>query len=201
MLVENKKVTYNSAALDASFIKEQKKLYEKDPRIWKGVDLIVKTYKKGKKVLICGNGGSNADSLHIAAELGGKYKLEREPLESYALSSNQPLFTAVSNDYDKDIGFEREVKEKGKKGDLLITISTSGNSINVINALKKAKEKGMKVMALLGKGGGNMKGMADLEYIVDSDDTDIVQVSHSLLYHTIIENVEKKLYPQNDRFQ
>ncbi len=147
---------------------------------------VVKTaLSSGRKVLVCGNGGSAADAQHFAAELVGRFKKEREGLPALALTTDTSILTAIGNDYGFEMVFERQVKALGNEGDVLVGISTSGNSENVIKALKKAKEKSMKTVVLLGKGGGRMKGTGDTEIIVPSDDTPRIQEMHGLILHII----------------
>jgi len=156
--------------------------------------LVAECFKKGNKVLICGDGGSAAQSQHIAAEFVGRYKMERKALPCIALTTDTSILTAWTNDYGFDTVFERQVQALGKKGDVLIGISTSGNSENIIKALKKAKESGIKTVALLGKHGGKTKNIADVELIVPSDDTPRIQEAHITILHIMCELVEKELF-------
>ena len=153
-------------------------------------EIIIECYKNEKKVLICGNGGSAADAQHISTELVGKYEKYRKALAAIALSTDTSMLTAWSNDDCYENIFSRQVEGLGKKGDVLIVISTSGNSENVIRALNKAKKLGLKTIAFLGKDGGKTKGLADVELIVDSDRTCRIQELHELCYHIICGLVE-----------
>jgi len=157
----------------------------------KAIKIVIECFKFGGKVLVCGNGGSAADAQHMAAEMMVKYKKERKGLPCIALTTDTSILTAWSNDHEFDTLFERQVETLGKKGDVLIGISTSGNSQNVINAIYKAKEISMRVIALLGNGGGKMKGKADIDIIIPSSDTPIIQVGHITAIHKICDTVEK----------
>lgn len=160
-------------------------------------DSIVNCYQKDGKVLFCGNGGSAADAQHLAAELSGKFYFDREPLNSEALHVNTSYLTAVGNDYSYQEVYARIVKAKGRKGDILFAISTSGNSQNVINAITQAKRQGMKIIGLSGKTGGKMKEMCDYLVSVPSTDTPRIQESHILIGHIICQLVEEELFPQD----
>ncbi|TYB31894.1 MAG: D-sedoheptulose 7-phosphate isomerase [Candidatus Mcinerneyibacterium aminivorans] len=166
-------------------------------KISRAGDMIIDAYRKDHKVLLCGNGGSAADAQHIAAELSGKFYRDRPPLYAEALHVNTSYLTAVSNDYSFDIVFERLVQGMGKKGDILIGLSTSGNSKNVVNAIKKASEIGMKTIGLTGETGGKMKDITDLIIRVPSNDTPRIQEVHILIGHIICQIVEKKLFDKN----
>jgi len=147
--------------------------------------LIVSTLKAGNKILLFGNGGSAADAQHIAAELTGRYKTERDGLPAIALTTDTSALTAIGNDYGFDRIFDRQVEALGTKGDLLIGISTSGNSSNVINALEYGKNSGMKSIGLSGKGGGKMKNLCDVNIIIPSDDTARIQEMHITIGHIL----------------
>lgn len=156
----------------------------------KACELVVSTLKAGRKVLICGNGGSAADAQHFAAELTGRYKTERTALPAIALSTDTSALTAIGNDYGFEQIFMRQVNALGKGGDLLVAISTSGNSANVLKAIEAAKEMGIKVLGLSGKGGGAMAKMCDINLIVPSDDTARIQENHIFFIHTICAAVD-----------
>jgi D-sedoheptulose 7-phosphate isomerase len=157
---------------------------------------IVTCYKNGGKVLWCGNGGSAADAQHLAAELSGRFYYDRPPLFSEALHVNTSYITAVENDYSYDIIYSRLVEEMGKKGDVLIGLSTSGNSANVIKALEKANEMGITTIAFTGKTGGKINGISKYLINIPSTDTPRIQECHMLLGHTICELVEINLFPK-----
>jgi len=177
---------------------EIKALMSKDSElvsaIGEAVDCIVSTYQNGGKVLFCGNGGSAADAQHLAAELSGKFYLDRAPLDAEALHVNTSYLTAVANDYSFEDVFSRAVEGKGKEGDVLVVISTSGNSKNVINAIISAKSKGMKVIGMSGGNGGRMSSMCDILLRVPSSDTPRIQEGHITIGHIICELVEEKLF-------
>lgn len=152
--------------------------------------LAVQTLKNGNKILLCGNGGSAADAQHIAAELTGRYKTERRGLPAIALTTDTSALTAIGNDYGYDRVFDRQVESLAQKGDLLIGISTSGNSANVINAFKVAKEMGCKTLGLSGRDGGAMNEWCDLNVVVPSNNTPRIQEMHILFAHTICQIID-----------
>lgn len=160
------------------------------------VNDIVTCYKNGGKVLWCGNGGSAADAQHMAAELSGRFYYDRPPLFSEALHVNTSYTTAVANDYSYDIIYSRLVEAMGKKGDVLIGLSTSGNSGNVIKAIEKANAMGMTTVAFTGETGGKIKGLSKYLVNIPSTDTPRIQECHMLLGHTICELVEMNLFPK-----
>ena len=157
---------------------------------------IVSTYQNQGKVLWCGNGGSAADAQHLAAELSGRFYYDRPPLFSDALHVNTSYTTAVANDYSYDVIYSRLVEAMGRKGDVLIGLSTSGNSANVIKALEAARTKGMLAVAFTGESGGKMKEHCDILINIPSTDTPRIQECHMLLGHTICELVESLLFPK-----
>lgn len=152
--------------------------------------IAVETLKNGNKILLCGNGGSAADAQHIAAELTGRYKTERKGLPGIALTTDTSALTAIGNDYGYDRVFDRQVEALASKGDLIIGISTSGNSKNVINALNLAKELGCKTIGLTGKDGGAMNEICDVNLVVPSNDTPRIQEMHILFGHTICQIID-----------
>jgi D-sedoheptulose 7-phosphate isomerase len=155
--------------------------------------LAVETLRAGNKILLCGNGGSAADAQHIAAELTGRYKTERRGLPGIALTTDTSALTAIGNDYGYDRVFDRQVEALAQKGDLLIGISTSGNSTNVINALKVAREMGCKTLGLTGRDGGAMNELCDINLVVPSNDTPRIQEMHILFAHTICQIIDNEL--------
>jgi len=163
-------------------------------RINECVELITTAFKNGNKVLFCGNGGSAADAQHLAAEFSGRFYIDRDALPAEALHCNTSYLTAVANDYSYDEIYSRMIKGIGQKGDVLIGLSTSGNSKNICNAFEMAKVKGMITIGLTGTTGGNMKSLSDYLLNVPSTDTPRIQESHILLGHIICELVEEKLY-------
>ena len=162
--------------------------------IIKVADLIVEAFNKGNKLLFCGNGGSAADAQHLAAEFSGKYYLNRPPLHAEALHTDTSFMTAVSNDFSFDEVYARLIKGIGKQGDILIGMSTSGNSKNVIKALKEAKKKNIITIGFTGKANGNMKSYCDYLINIPSDDTPRIQECHLMLGHAICELVENELF-------
>jgi len=154
----------------------------------------VDLYKKDKKTLLAGNGGSAADAQHIAAELVGRYGFDRPSIPSIALTTDTSNLTAIGNDYGYDKVFSRQMEGMGSQGDLFIGISTSGNSVNIVNAITAAKEKGVKTVALVGRDGGEMARIADYAIIVPSNDTPRIQESHILIGHMICDIIEKELF-------
>ena len=146
--------------------------------------------EKGRKILICGNGGSAADSQHMAAEFVGRFVKERQSLPALALTVDTSLLTAVGNDYGFDCVFSRQVEGLGQEGDVLIAISTSGNSANVVRAIKTAKEKGIYVIALTGENGGILAKESDLCLAVPSQVTARIQEMHIMIIHMICEIAE-----------
>lgn len=160
------------------------------------VNEIVTCYKHDGKVLWAGNGGSAADSQHLAAELSGRFYYDRPPLFSEALHVNTSYTTAVANDYSYDVIYSRLTKAMGRKGDVLIGLSTSGNSVNVIKALEVANELGMITVAFTGETGGKMKDCSKYLVNIPSKDTPRIQECHMILGHTICELVEIALFPK-----
>lgn len=157
---------------------------------------MVEVLKQGGSIYWCGNGGSAADAQHLAAELSGRFYYDRDPLPSEALHVNTSYLTAVANDYSYDVVFSRLVKAMGKNGDMLIGLSTSGNSKNVLLAMQEAHKKGMQTVALTGQGGGEMKNEADFTISVPSKDTPRIQESHIMIGHILCEGVEAEIFPR-----
>ena len=164
--------------------------------IEKAAQIIIDCYRNGGKVLFCGNGGSAADAQHLAAELSGRFYYDRPALEAEALHVNTSYLTAVGNDYSFDQIYSRILSASGKTGDVLVGISTSGNSKNVLEAQKVAKQKGMKIISLTGESGGEMKNTADCLINVPSKLTPRIQESHIMIGHIICQIVEENLFPR-----
>ena len=158
------------------------------------VSKIVKCYANGGKVLFCGNGGSAADAQHLAAELSGRYYIDRPSLFAEAIHVNGSYVTAVANDYSFNDIYSRYIDGAGKEGDVLIAISTSGNSENIIRAINTATTKRMTTVALTGETGGKMKNIASFLLNVPCTDTPVIQESHIMLGHIICELVEKQIF-------
>lgn len=150
-------------------------------------------FNAGGKLIIAGNGGSAADAQHFSAEIIGRYKLERRAYPAITLTANSSVITAWANDYSFDTIFSRQLEGLGKKDDLFFGISTSGNSLNIVEAVKKAKELGVKTICFLGKDGGKLKELADISIVVPSDNTPRIQEVHIMLIHIICEEIEKQL--------
>ena len=158
--------------------------------IQESCEMSLETIKSGNKILLCGNGGSAADAQHIAAEFTGRYKVERRGLPAIALTTDTSALTAIGNDYGYDRVFERQVESLANPGDLLIGISSTGNSDNIIKAFNKAKEIGCKTVGLSGKTGGKFNDNCDLNIVVPSNDTPRVQEMHILIGHTICQIID-----------
>lgn len=156
--------------------------------------LFMDCFKGDGKVLFCGNGGSAADAQHISAELSGRYKLDRKPLFAEALHVNTSYMTAVANDYSYDEVYSRMVEAAGRKGDVLVAISTSGNSSNILRAIEKARSVGMHVVGITGQSGGAMKENCDILLNAPSSNTPRIQECHILMGHIICELTEKGLF-------
>lgn len=152
---------------------------------------VIEAFKKGNKVILMGNGGSAGDAQHIAAEFVGRYKKERPSLPALALNTNTSTLTAIGNDYSYDVVFSRQIDGFAKEGDVVIGISTSGNSKNVYLALGLAKRKGCYTAAFLGKDGGSIKDMADLPLVVKSNNTPHVQACHIFMGHCMCDLVDQ----------
>lgn len=156
--------------------------------------VVTAALKNGRKVLLCGNGGSASDAQHIAAELAGRLRLEREGLPAIALTVNPSVMTALSNDYGYDMVFARQVEALGRKGDILVAISTSGGSPNVVKALEAAGERGLVRVGLMGSGGGAMEPLCEHPIKAPVHDTQRVQEIHIAVGHAICELVESELF-------
>jgi len=160
----------------------------------KAIELIVRQFQEGHRLWLCGNGGSAADAQHIAAELSGRYKYDRKPLPAEALTVNTSYLTAVANDYDFSMVFSRLVEAHGRNGDVLIAISTSGNSSNVVGAARVAKDLGLYVVGMTGRQGGKLATFCDVLLNVPSNNTPRIQEAHIMLGHIICEEIEKRLF-------
>lgn len=158
------------------------------------INVITSAFLKGNKVLFCGNGGSAADAQHLAAEFSGRFYIDRKALPSEALHCNSSYLTAVANDYSYDVIYSRIIDGTCVEGDVLVGLSTSGNSKNILNAFATAKEKGVVTIGLTGASGGKMKDVSDYLLNVPSTDTPRIQESHILVGHIICELVEAKIF-------
>ena len=147
----------------------------------------------GNAIFFCGNGGSAADSQHLAAELIGRFKKDRDPIKAIALTTDTSILTSISNDFSFEEVFSRQIDALGRKGDVLVAISTSGNSRNVKRALIEAHKMGLKTIGLLGKNGGSCKNYVDVPMIIPSNNTARIQEIHILIEHLLCEIIEHKL--------
>lgn len=162
--------------------------------IAKIAETIIAAYKQGCKVLLCGNGGSASDAQHIEGELVGRFKMERKALPAIAITANSSTLTAIANDYGYGDIFKRAVEAHGKTGDVLIAISTSGNSQNVILAAEEARKIGMKVIGLLGGSGGKLEKLSDIALVAPSNDTPRIQECHILVGHILCDLIERGVF-------
>ena len=162
--------------------------------IQESVEKLTTAFKNGNKILFCGNGGSAADAQHLAAEFSGRFYKDRDALPAEALHVNTSYMTAVANDYSFDVVYSRMINGIGKKGDVLVGLSTSGNSVNILKAIETAKEKGMITICFTGESGGKMKNECDILLNVPSTDTPRIQESHILLGHIICQLVEEQYF-------
>ena len=164
------------------------------PAIEKVALMCIDAIRNNRKVMFCGNGGSAADSQHLAAELVGRYKMNRPAMNAISLTTDSSILTAVGNDYGYDTIFERQVEGLGQKGDVLVGISTSGNSKNVLRAFEMARKKGVSTVAFTGKSGGRMKETADICINVPSDVTNHIQEMHIAVGHLVCGLVERGVH-------
>ncbi|WP_374125155.1 D-sedoheptulose 7-phosphate isomerase [Leptotrichia hongkongensis] len=193
MLKENIRNSYLTAFETIKAFVENEENIEKTEKIAQELAL---AYKNGKKSLIAGNGGSNCDAMHFAEEFTGRFRKDRRALPSISISDSSHI-TCVGNDYGFDFVFAKGVEAFGQEGDFFFGISTSGNSKNIIEAVKSAKERNLKTVALLGKDGGKLKGVCDYEFIIPGETSDRIQEVHMMILHIIIEGVERILFPEN----
>ena len=179
-------------------IKVSKKTIESSSKLIEiAANICIDSLKKGNKILIFGNGGSAADAQHIAAEIVGRYKVERKGLPAIALTTDTSVITSISNDYGYLHVFDRQVEALANEGDVLIGISTGGSSTNVISALKLAKELGCRAIGLSGKDGGKFNALCDVNLIAISDDTPRIQEMHILIGHTICHLIDQAFNTSN----
>ena len=193
MLKENIRNSYLTAFETVKAFVENEENIEKTEKIAQELAL---AYKNGKKSLIAGNGGSNCDAMHFAEEFTGRFRKDRRALPSISISDSSHI-TCVGNDYGFDFVFAKGVEAFGQEGDFFFGISTSGNSKNIIEAVKSAKERNLKTVALLGKDGGKLKGVCDYEFIIPGETSDRIQEVHMMILHIIIEGVERIMFPEN----
>ena len=167
-------------------------LNKNTPQLQTIIEKIIECLKLGGKIMICGNGGSAADAQHMAAEFIGRFKRNRKPFASIALTTDTSVLTSLGNDFGFSQIFARQIEGLGNKQDILILISTSGNSPNLVKAAQAARAKKICTIAILGKDGGKLKKRVDLSLVVNCDDTARIQEAHSLIIHTICELVEDR---------
>jgi len=163
--------------------------------ILRAVEVIIQRLHHDGRIFLCGNGGSAADCQHLAAELVGRLRKDREPLPAIALTTDTSILTSLANDYTFDITFARQIEALGREGDVLIAISTSGNSENVLQAVKKAREMGLVTIGLLGSGGGKLREWVDFPIVVPSRNTQRIQEGHITIGHILCDLIEKALFP------
>jgi D-sedoheptulose 7-phosphate isomerase len=164
--------------------------------VGRATDLLRETFAAGHKLLVFGNGGSSADAQHLTAELVGRFARDRKPLPAIALTTNQAILTAWSNDYAFEDVFARQVEALGQRGDVAWGISTSGTSANVVNALRRARECGLRTIGLTGRSGGDVAEFCDVLLAVPLDETARIQEVHLVTYHTICAALERQLFQQ-----
>jgi D-sedoheptulose 7-phosphate isomerase len=186
-------VVANSVAVKQSFFK----LHAAD--VSRAARLIAESFRAGGKLLVCGNGGSAADAQHVAGEFVNQFLLkERRALPALALTTDGGVLTCVANDTGFERVFARQVEAFGSEGDVLLAITTSGNSPNVVAAAEAARERGMKVVGLLGRDGGCVRHLCDLALVVESEDTQRIQETHNLVGHVLCDLVERMLFPSDE---
>lgn len=181
------------------YLNESAALLEISARSWSeelivdAISAMVSALGEGKPLLVCGNGGSACDAMHVAGELVGRFLLERRPLNVICLSSNPALLTAWANDYSYDTVFSRQTEAYGQPGGVLLGISTSGTSKNVVAAFEQARAMGMRTVALTGEGGGSLAALSDFLFAVPSRSTPLIQQVHLCLYHYFCGEIERQL--------
>lgn len=176
-----------------SSILVHERLFDIAGDISRASELMVKCIISGNKVIFAGNGGSAADSQHLAAELVNRFRMERKPMAGLALTTDTSVITSIGNDYSFDDIFTKQLKALGQKGDVFLAISTSGNSRNILNALRVARDMEIGSIGLTGKGGGSMKDLVDVLIDVPSTDTARIQEAHILIGHILCEVVEREM--------
>ena len=194
------KKNYDIAYIESVFLESSKLIKDSSylsSDIIECVNIIIKSLKKGKKIVLFGNGGSAADAQHISAEFVGRFNLERKSIASIALTTDTSIITSIGNDYSFNMIFSRQCESIVSKDDVVIGISTSGNSLNVINGLKTSKKNGAKTIGLLGNNGGKIKSIVDNHIIIKSKSTARIQEVHRIVSHLICDLVEKKIAANN----
>ena len=168
------------------------------PRIAETVELLAEAFRAGNKLLVMGNGGSAADAQHLAAEIVGRFQMERRALPAIALTTDSSILTAIGNDYGFDAIFSRQVEALAAPGDVVIGISTSGNSRNVGAALELARTRGCRTVGLLGRNGGTIAGVVELSLVVPSRETPRIQEGHITIIHIVCDLLEQELFGAGD---
>jgi D-sedoheptulose 7-phosphate isomerase len=192
MATDIKKLISDSIATKQLVLEDQELLSS----IQQAAQACIDAFKADKKVLFCGNGGSAADAQHISAELSGRFYTDRPPLYSEALHVNSSYMTAVANDYSYDVVYSRMIEACGRKGDVLVGITTSGNSKNILSAMETARKQGMITIGMTGQSGGKMNDCCDIMLRVPSSDTPRIQESHILIGHIICQLIEETIFPK-----
>jgi D-sedoheptulose 7-phosphate isomerase len=192
------KIEFVRAQLVESSELKKKVAESLDSQIVEVSQVLIDCLRNGRKVLLCGNGGSAADAQHIAGELSCRLRIERDGLSAIALTVNPSVMTALANDYSYDEVFSRQVKALSKEGDCLIGISTSGASVSVNRAVKRAKELGVTTVGLTGRGGGKLADLANFALIVPSDDTQRIQEAHITIGHILCDVIEREFFLKED---
>jgi len=164
------------------------------PAIADAAELMVGTLQRGGKVLTAGNGGSAAEAMHMAEELSGRYRNNRRSLPGLSLASDGTAITCIANDFGYDALFSRQIEGLGREGDLLVVFSTSGKAPNLLKAIQQARRQGLRVLSLLGRDGGPLAGLSDVELMVPAPRTEHIQEAHQILLHLLLEAVEQA-YP------
>lgn len=189
----NNKLIKNSLLDSQDTIKNFLNSEENLNSISKAIDIMINSIKSNGRIMSCGNGGSMCDSMHFAEELTGRYRKDRAPIAAMSMGDPSHM-SCVANDFGYQFVFSRLVEAWGQSGDTLLAISTSGNSKNIIEAVKKAKSRQMKVIGLLGKDGGELKSLVDVPIIIDHQLADRIQEMHIKIIHIFIEGIERSLY-------
>ncbi len=185
-------MSFRTYCLDSARLLEETANHVADERVEAAIDATVAALRANKALLVCGNGGSASDAMHITGELVGRFLKERRALKAICLSANPAVLTAWANDYSYDTVFSRQVEAFGEPGGVLLGLSTSGNSMNVVKAFEKAREIGMTSIGMTGQGGGKLASLADILLDVPSRSTPAIQQAHICLYHYLCEMVEAR---------
>ena len=188
-----------AAHIEASMATKQRVLGGDTAVLGEIAAIVIEALRRGNKVLFFGNGGSAADSQHLAAELIGRYRRERAALPALALTTDSSILTALANDYSYDVVFSRQLQAFGRAGDVALGITTSGNSANVLRAMETARSLGMKTIGFTGESGGKLKDLVDVCFCVPSRETSHIQEMHITVGHAVCEMIERELFEnQND---